>query len=346
MDIQNRLKRSAVTIAVSKALDSMKSDTKRSSRNLLDLGLLFSKDPQQRLFFEKARQVLNEPKNTYYQLIRSMIDNVNPETIKTVGINLGFNSLTYGTKQLQKMQASLGHYLPWMLAFLDLNQSQDFFNRISTYITQAQELGIFCYLFIINNYDSLYKFITIAQQQLDCAFLLNTTGRLVNTESATLLSKLNNVVISLALDEKLFFENSIEQALRLLHGKKCLYGVHLNYNQENYSKVLNTSFLQQALALGCTFVTYNIGYLAEQAGKSQLYSFIKSVRESKEPQPIIVMDWQHDTEEISKYVGEGSDFLVLSSNGQVRCGRSDKHYLLQGSLTITDIIKMAMPCYP
>ena len=41
------------TDAVSKAMDDMRSDAKRSIRNLVDLGLLFSKSENQKQFFGK-----------------------------------------------------------------------------------------------------------------------------------------------------------------------------------------------------------------------------------------------------------------------------------------------------
>ena len=115
LDIDARLARQAIGIAVDKALEDVKGNTRRGIRNLIDLGLLFSQSENQKWFFGAAKQVIENPKNPYKALVSRVVRDIEPETIRRVGINLGYNALTYGVKKLRKKQEALGVNLPWML---------------------------------------------------------------------------------------------------------------------------------------------------------------------------------------------------------------------------------------
>jgi len=60
-ELQHRLIMQTINIAVSKAMEDMKTNTKRSIRNLIDLGLLFSRSENQKWFFSTAKKVISNP---------------------------------------------------------------------------------------------------------------------------------------------------------------------------------------------------------------------------------------------------------------------------------------------
>jgi hypothetical protein len=53
LDIDARLARQAIGIAVDKAMDDVKGNPRRSIRNLIDLGLLFSQSENQKWFLQR-----------------------------------------------------------------------------------------------------------------------------------------------------------------------------------------------------------------------------------------------------------------------------------------------------
>ena len=61
LELQHRLIRQSINIAVSKAMEDMMGNTRRSIRNLLDLGLLFSTSENQKWFFNAAKKVIAYP---------------------------------------------------------------------------------------------------------------------------------------------------------------------------------------------------------------------------------------------------------------------------------------------
>jgi hypothetical protein len=60
-------------------MEDMKGNTKRSIRNLIDLGLLFSISENQKWFFNAAKKVVANPRNPYNALVTRMIANVDNE---------------------------------------------------------------------------------------------------------------------------------------------------------------------------------------------------------------------------------------------------------------------------
>lgn len=112
LELQHRLIRRTINIAVSKAMEDMKSNTNRSIRNLIDLGLFFSTCENQKWFFNAAKNVIANPKNPYNSLVKRMISDVNNDTIKKVGLNLGYSSLVYGANKLKKSRIIWGFLFP------------------------------------------------------------------------------------------------------------------------------------------------------------------------------------------------------------------------------------------
>ena len=76
--------RQTINIAVSKAMEDMKGNMGRSIRNLLDLGLLFSKSETQKWFFTAARKVAANPKSPYNALVKRILSDIDNDTIKKV----------------------------------------------------------------------------------------------------------------------------------------------------------------------------------------------------------------------------------------------------------------------
>ena len=137
VDLQHRLVRQAINIAVSKAMDDMRSDAKRSIRNLVDLGLLFSKSENQKQFFGIAQEVISNPKNAYHSLTARAIADVNNDTIKKVGLNLGYSSLIYGANKLRKRQEFFDDLLPWLLIFDISDFSAESSNQMRRFIAEG-----------------------------------------------------------------------------------------------------------------------------------------------------------------------------------------------------------------
>lgn len=94
----NRMTRSLIEQLVRGKLKDLKESPERTTRNLVDMALLFSNGRFQKQFFEIAQEMLHNESSPYYQLIYQMVSNIDTERLLTFGMNVGYNSFTYGAK--------------------------------------------------------------------------------------------------------------------------------------------------------------------------------------------------------------------------------------------------------
>ncbi|MFY9173771.1 MAG: hypothetical protein WAO24_00270 [Peptococcia bacterium] len=339
MDLHKNLIRRAITIAVDKAIENMQSHPERSSRNLLDLGLFFTKSSRLRSFYEGAKKILANPKNSYHQLIKRIIETVDLETVKTVSINFGFHGLNYGTKIIRKMQENMDHILPWLVAFRICEYDSEFLNQINSHITDGQELGIYSYLFIVENPEAIPEITKIVKKHRDPAFMLVTSPQAITEETATLLSKLKNLAISIMLDENLANKEVSRTAFQQLSKFKCLFGFHIQFTPNNAAIVSSGDFLRTMISHGCAYGSYLTNPEEEEHNK-KLQNFINSERYGH-GQSILVFDWLWDTEYVGQAILPGSDYLILNSADEASLGHKSETQQVNGSLT--EVIKTIMP---
>lgn len=71
---------------------NIKEDPYRSIRRLADLGRQFAKGRfQEELFSLFQRLLLNED-GPYYEMLKQLVSSVDTDSLKTLGINIGYNS--------------------------------------------------------------------------------------------------------------------------------------------------------------------------------------------------------------------------------------------------------------
>ena len=113
---KNDITRGLIDFAVSQCLKNIKEDPYRSIRRLADLGRQFAKGRfQEELFSLFQRLLLNED-GPYYEMLKQLVSSVDTDSLKTLGINIGYNSWTCGASRLRQITAEKD-YPHWLLPF-------------------------------------------------------------------------------------------------------------------------------------------------------------------------------------------------------------------------------------
>ena len=164
------LTRAILETTISKALRDIQADPERSIRNLVDLGRSFSNGRFQKEFFRFAQTMLENEHSAYYPLVKDVVDQVNPQTLQTFGINIGYNACTHGAKQIRANEAKFGFNIPWAIAFQmaaapGSMQLADFCSMID----QGMELGVYTYLLFWDARPAR-EIVPLLQKYPDCAF--------------------------------------------------------------------------------------------------------------------------------------------------------------------------------
>lgn len=318
LELQHRLIRRTINIAVSKAMEDMKSNTKRSIRNLIDLGLLFSTSDNQKWFFDAAQKVAANPENPYNSLVERMISDVSNDTIKKVGLNLGYSSLIYGANKLKKRQDYLGIPIPWLLIF-DIDESSSaFFDQMEHLIREGRELGIHSYIACPHEKDDIPTICEIAKRFDECLFILKLSSGLISEQTAESLGKIHNMMISVQIMGTDFSCGSDKNAFRLLNQNHCLYGFHVSYNEDTMKQLTTPEYIRSAIGLGNMFGVYIAENGVSDACRDAVYTFACNTRREN-GQPLITLEWFRDMRVISEKILSGDGYLAINLAERVYC---------------------------
>jgi len=176
MDNQPVIK-AAIQSAVSKGIRDIRRDPNRSIRKLVDLGMQFGKGRNQKSFFTDAQSVLKNSNSVYYALVTSLIRNVDPQTLETFGINIGYMSWTMGAKMIRAYEKERGVNVPWAI-LLRCNMPAAKPLDLSRLVAEGQALGIFAYfLFVGSQTERLADMLATVAQCHTCAFFPDGGGR-------------------------------------------------------------------------------------------------------------------------------------------------------------------------
>lgn len=318
-DIDVRLARQAVGIAVSKAMEDVKGNARRGIRNLLDLGVLFSRTENQKWFFGVARQVVENPKNPYKALVTRAVRDIDGETIRRVGLNLGFNALTSGAKELRGKQEELGVSLPWML---DVGEDggEDYAENLACCIDEGQALGIHSYALRILNPDHLARAVALAEQYEESFFAFRLPSSLIDDAAAERIALAHNVAVSVDVTA----DGDGEDAFRRLRQNRCLYGYFTTYREEDVPRVTSPQFIRWGIGEGCLFGAYQAAEGVTQRTKDRVYEFACRLR-GESGQPLIALDWPRDLQYIGKKMRLGG-LMAVSLSNEAFAGRREERF--------------------
>lgn len=322
MDLQHRLMRQTIDIALSKALDDMRGNLKGSIRNLIDLGLLFSQSENQKQFFNTAQKAISIPGNPYYKLAARTVADVNIQTIKTICLNLGYSSLVYGAGKLKKRQEATGVHVPWLLIFNVSESSPDFLQQVEILIREGRDMGIYSYIFCSNEASSIVALGEITKRFDECLFVFKVFPDLITDQTAEALSKLHNAVVSVQAADASLIDESCLNTFHILKNNRCFYGFHTNYNDSTFAKVASTEYVSRAISYGNLFGTYIAEKDVSTSCRNAVHDFVCSIRGGA-GLPLGILEWSRDMEEISRGIGVPGGYRTIRPEEHLEFSRMD-----------------------
>lgn len=341
MELQHRLARQMIDVAVSKALEDMKGNTKRSIRNLIDLGMLFSKSENSKRFFSAAQKVIANPQNPYPSLAARMISDVDNDTIKKAGLNLGYDSLVYGAQKLRKKQEDLGLTFPWLLIFDISETSPVMFRKLEHCIREGQELGIYSYVICPHERGDISAVCEIAKRFDESLFILKGYPAFISEQIAETIGKIHNIVVSVQVADTDPDCATAGEAFRLLKRNRCLYGFHVCYNEDTVNRVTAPAYIHSAIGFGNLFGAYIAENNASDAVRDAVHAF--ACRERGESgQPLITLDWYRDIQDIGEQIFSGAGQTEAPLAKRVYCEYIKARDMLTKSLL--EILRGVQSC--
>ena len=348
MGIANELKKTTLKTA----FHYLEKNPEKNAMKLLDLVDKFAGNgpdsfPAQR---EAFRNVLADPENNMYQLIMSVLKDIDENVLKATFENFFFNANIVGWPKQEENRKKYGCNIPWAI-LLDptsacnlhctgcwaaeygnkLNLS---FDEIDSIICQGKELGV--YMYIYTGGEPLVRkkdLIALCEKHSDCQFLSFTNATLIDEEFAEEMLRVKNFIPAISVEG---FEEATDgrrgngtyqkviKAMGILKEKHLPFGLSCCYTSQNLDSISSFEFIDQMVKWGAKFVWYfhymPVGHdavpelLPNPEQREFMYHRIREIRRTK---PIFAMDFQNDGEYVGGCIAGGRRYLHINANGDV-----------------------------
>ena len=294
--------------------------------------------------------MLADPENNMYQLIMSVLKDIDENVLKATFENFFFNANIVGWPKQEENRKKYGCNIPWAI-LLDptsacnlhctgcwaaeygnkLNLS---FDEIDSIICQGKELGV--YMYIYTGGEPLVRkkdLIALCEKHSDCQFLSFTNATLIDEEFAEEMLRVKNFIPAISVEG---FEEATDgrrgngtyqkviKAMGILKEKHLPFGLSCCYTSQNLDSISSFEFIDQMVKWGAKFVWYfhymPVGndavpeLLPNPEQREFMYHRIREIRRTK---PIFAMDFQNDGEYVGGCIAGGRRYLHINANGDV-----------------------------
>ncbi|MEE1242585.1 MAG: radical SAM protein, partial [Frisingicoccus sp.] len=222
------------------------------------------------------REVITNPEHPYYDYVRRLFTDVDPNVTKTLAVNLFINAALVGWKREEKLRKKYNCNIPWAI-LLDPTSACNLhctgcwaaeyghklnltYDEIDDIIRQGKEMGVYFYIYtggepLVRKKD----LIRLCEKHSDCVFLCFTNSTLIDEEFANEMLRVGNFVPAISLEG---FEEAtdgrrgqgvyqkVQKAMELLREKKLVYGISCCYTSANYDSITSEEFYDSLIEMG------------------------------------------------------------------------------------------------
>lgn len=316
---KNKLIYTIIESAVEKGIHYIVDNPKRGVRNLLDLGEYFASGRFQKSFFDLAHEMLNNEDSFYYEIIEDLVENTNHDTIKDFGINIGYNSFTCGARIIREDEKEFEYKIPWTIVFDFREEACESLteDEIVNVIQKGKNLGIYCYIFLIDSNDILMDLYPIIKNNDDCGISLILSPKIINEQAVKEMSTLTNLCFFLLIND--IEEIELRSSVNYLRNYRCLYGGSYYYDESfSYTEEFE-SISKKIISIHANFAIMIKRPGSNNQIEENTYDYIYNSR-FKTDSSALIMDFYGDINRVGNIIYEipkETHFLSIDSIGQI-----------------------------
>lgn len=318
MDIKRKIAYAMITAAIDKGIKDIKENPKRGARNLVDLGMHFSKGQFQKDFFNIAQKILDSESSPYYELVNRTVKNTDAAMLKHFGFNLGYNSWSYGVGKIREYEKRHGYKVPWTLIFNFSNDNENVLSviEVSDILHSGESMGIFCgMLFAGKNKYHLKSLLYMLKSHKDSSYFLFIQPQLITEEISEIILNAGNImpVLSVILGDD---NTTCRNAAEILFENNCMYGTYIIYDDKIVDFILDHRFLKQIQYFSSAFIFLISKEVNDVQNNERISKFIKSGN-NEGKYPFFLIDFCEDLAYVDRIVSGKDCSIVINGNGSI-----------------------------
>lgn len=331
--------------AAYKGIRDMQENPERGIRNLIDLGDRFASGAFQKVFFRNTQKRFADESSVYYDIAKCIFHNTSAEMLVTCGMNIGYNSWTYGAAHIRETEEKMGFNIPWTLIF-DLrgtNSSELQLERLTALFVDGKELGIFNYMFRLD-YDEhdLIQLLYLLKGEKDCVFVMYVEPECITEEVALLVAKLNTVCLVMHVKDDNI--EAVNKAVANLKNQRCLFGGYMEYGTINNADAQR--ILENADEMGISiFFFLQDELLTTMNGDIELFD-VDAFRDNLNA-PVFPIDLYSDIAMVDSVISTDACIAVVYRDGTMTLvdmeANAKRSVFSMQDTSLADIFKHALP---
>ena len=326
-----------VETTIRQALKEMKTDTKRSTRNLIDMALNFSGGRFQKHFLETAQEMLCNEESAYYELIKDVVSNVDTERLIQVGMNIGYNSCTAGAKLIRNIEEQFRFNVPWNLSLvMDGGDYPAVMNAVRVIICEGKQLGI--YTWMIHTTEMKVDMLRLFAEHNDCAFLVFVSGENITEQLLRQADSFMNLLFVVKWDKY------AQAACAQLRKNGFPYAVYVPYEEKEVENILNGTCLLEIEKVHPIFALFRAKDSVLEQVKMEVYQYIRNAR-IQQKNAVIPMDLVYDNRLIDSIISTEACTASFDRKGQLYSvfGQTEEAAYNYYQNSLRDILRKAFP---
>ena len=345
MDVSATIKK----FGLEKAFDYLYRDPDENLKKLLKWAERFT-GKEYKTQIDMIRDAVENPDNAFHPYIEHILNEVDPDVMKTVAVNFFINENMIGYPKQKELKEKYNCNIPWAI-LLDPTSACNLhctgcwaaeygnklnltFDELDSIITQGKEMGVYLYLYtggepLVRKQDIL----RLCEKHNDCVFSSFTNGTLIDEEFADGMLRVKNFMPAISLEgmeeatdgrrgEGTF--KKVIRAMDLLHERKLLYGISSCYTSANYDSITSEEYFDMLIEKGAYFIWYfhympvgNDAVPELLPTPEQRELVYRRIREYRRRKPLFAIDFQNDAEFVGGCIAGGRRYFHINANGDM-----------------------------
>jgi len=301
---------------VRRAVMSMNDNPGRNLRNLIETGKKFCKGSYQKHFLSRLYDKLSDENDKCYIQLEEIIKNSSAEHLVTLGMNIGYRSLSAGAEIIRNIEKKEGFNIPWNISLefsgKEYRDNPEKYNRI---IGEGAALGIYTYSVFPT--DSPAELLRLAETNTDITLLLFLAPEEIDFEFIRKCHNINNIVCILKVNQ------NTEKKARLLAEKGIVYSCYHKYNESEAENKNHKLILEKTGGFNPFFTVFIPDESCSVNTIRTVYEDIKTIRENKW-YPTLPFEWIYDNMVIDEIISEEACSANFDINGNIHCFFNNK----------------------
>ena len=351
----SNLRHTAARATAAKIIDvlvnNIEKDREKEMLKLIDLMEKYMSGEKLDIDYGKVKDMICNKDCALNQYLNRLLDELDPNVVKTTVLNFGFEAMLHGTKTIRKMRTVHNCNIPWLILMDPTsacnlhctgcwaaeygNKLNLSYEELSNVVKQGKEIGVYFYMFtggepLVRKKD----IIQLCEEHHECQFLAFTNGTLVDEAFCQEMKRVGNLALAISLEGSPEVNDlrrgagvygKVMHAMELLKENGLIFGTSICYTSKNCESVTSKEFVKLMVDKGCRYAMYfhympvgneaSLELLPTPEQRMYIKDRIREIRKLENGEGLFTMDFQNDGEFVGGCIAGGRNYFHINANG-------------------------------